>query len=88
MEKPKEPLPGKIPDDDKMVGMLRGLINMKSTETDVDDIVKEIDEYIGDDKEKKKAMAGGLVRLLATTYGTEYARKKMAELKERLEKEE
>jgi hypothetical protein len=59
---------------------------MQSNDQDVDAAVKELEEYVKDDAKKKKEAADGLVRILHLKYGSDYARKKMEELRGRLEK--
>ncbi len=55
---------------------MRGLIGKFNTNEDVDDMFERIDDRIGEDKELRQAAVEGFQRLLSTTYGTEYARKR------------
>jgi hypothetical protein len=73
--KARKPLPGKHPTDDpKLMGLLRKSIRVE-TKQEIDDLFAEIDQVIGDDADRGKAMALGFIRILsATAYGTDEAR--------------
>ncbi|MEZ6037191.1 MAG: hypothetical protein R3F29_06900 [Planctomycetota bacterium] len=71
----KQPLPGAVPDDDELVGFMRRF-NRAKTDEEVDALFAAVDTAIGDDQARRDMMVQGFVRLLATTYGTDYARTK------------
>ena len=59
--------------------MMRAMINRSNTKEDVDDLLKRVDEIVGEDAGLRGQAVGGFQRLLSTTYGTEYARKRFQE---------
>lgn len=72
----KKQLPGSIPDDQQMQGLLRKLIRVKTTE-EIDAVFESIDKAVGDSAEKRQQMVRGFTRILgATTYGTPEARQR------------
>ena len=71
----RKSLPGKVPEDPELQGLMRGLIGKFNTNEDVDDLLKRVDDRVGDDRKLRQAAVGGFTRLLSTSYGTKYARK-------------
>lgn len=70
----KKQLPGTIPADSELVGLLRTLIRAK-TKDEIDNVFESVDKAVGDSAEKREAMVQGFIRILgATTYGTDDAR--------------
>ena len=76
-EKPKEEFPGKPPSDGKMMGLLRRFIQPANDDGAVDQVLKEVNEYIEKDSTMRQQAVDGWTRVLhfGDRYGTAYARK-------------
>jgi hypothetical protein len=87
-EKAREPFPGAVPEDGKLQGLLRSFIRPTNDEARVDQLLKEVKEYIKDDPNLKKQAIDGWTRVLhfGDRYGTPYSRKVGTEFLESLKK--
>jgi hypothetical protein len=68
------PLPGAAPTDPKLLSLLRAFIQPTNTDTRVDEVLKEVREYVQGKPDLTKQAIDGWVRVLHLKYGTEYAR--------------
>lgn len=87
-EKAKEPFPGDVPTDEKLVGLLRQFIRPTNDDATVDRVLGEVETYIKDNRDLTKQALDGWTRVLhfGDRYGTPHARKKGAEFLEKLKK--
>ena len=75
-DKPKEEFPGKPPSDGKMMGLLRRFIQPANDDAAVEQVLKEVNEYIEKDATMRQQAIDGWTRVLHfDQYGTAYARK-------------
>jgi hypothetical protein len=72
---PKKTLPGAVPTDARMVGMLRQFIQKTNTDADVDRVLNQMKTRAGDDADLLQQACDGLVRVISVNYGTPYAQK-------------
>ncbi len=72
---PKKPLPGAVPTDARMVGMLRQFIQKTNTDADVDRVLAQMKTRAGDDADLLQQACDGLTRVISVNYGTPYAQK-------------
>ncbi len=75
VERPKKPLPGAVPTDARMVGMLRQFIQKTNSDTDVDRVLAQMKTRAGDDADLLQQACDGLTRVISVNYGTPYAQK-------------
>ena len=68
-------LPGAAPTNPEIVRMLRSFIQRTNDDATVDRIIKEVEAYVRDDRDRKKEVVGGWTRVLHLEYGTAYAQK-------------
>ena len=75
--KPKEDLPGAVPADAKLVGLLREFIRPTSDDATVDRVLAEVKAHIAGNADLKKQALDGWTRVLhfGERYGTPYSRK-------------
>ncbi|MBM3839351.1 MAG: hypothetical protein FJ398_15555 [Verrucomicrobia bacterium] len=75
-EKPKEDFPGKPPTDAKLLGLLRRFIQPANDDVAVDQVLREVNEYIAPDAALRQQAIDGWTRVLhfKDRYGTAYAR--------------
>lgn len=73
----KDPFPGAVPTDEKLVGLLRRFIRPTNDDATVDTVLQEVRAHIKDNAELKKQAIDGWTRVLhfGDQYGTEYSRK-------------
>lgn len=79
-------LPGAAPTDEKLIGMLRAFIQPSNTDERVDQVLKDVEEYIKGKPDLTRQAADGWTRVLYLKYGTEYAQKTGKTFVERLKK--
>jgi len=72
---PKKPLPGAVPTDSRMVGMLRQFIQKSNTDADVDRVLSQMKEHAGNNADLLQQACDGLTRVISVNYGTPYAQK-------------
>jgi len=72
---PKKPLPGAVPTDARMVGMLRQFIQKTNTDADVDRVLAQMKTRVGVDADLLQQACDGLTRVISVNYGTPYAQK-------------
>jgi len=72
---PKKPLPGAVPTDPRMVGMLRQFIQKTNTDSDVDRVLAQMKEHAGNNADLLQQACDGLTRVISVNYGTPYAQK-------------
>ena len=72
---PKKPLPGAVPTDPIMVGMLRQFIQKSNTDADVDRVLSQMKEHAGNNADLLQQACDGLTRVISVNYGTPYAQK-------------
>jgi len=72
---PKKPLPGAVPTDPRMVGMLRQFIQKSNTDADVDRVLSQMKEHAGNNADLLQQACDGLTRVISVNYGTAYAQK-------------
>ena len=72
---PKKPLPGAVPTDPRMVGMLRQFIQKTNTDADVDRVLGQMKEHAGNNADLLQQACAGLTRVISVNYGTPYAQK-------------
>ena len=72
---PKKPLPGAVPTDPRMVGMLRQFIQKTNTDADVDRVLAQMKEHAGNNADLLQQACDGLTRVISVNYGTPYAQK-------------
>ena len=72
---PKKPLPGAVPTDAHLVGMLRQFIQKTNTDADVDRVLASMKKRAGDDAGLLQQACDGLTRVISVNYGTPYAQK-------------
>ncbi len=82
----QEGKPAPPPDPPEMVNLLRALIQRTNSGERVDQVVKELREWAGDDATKKSQLAAKLGVIIPLKYGTDYAQSQMPVLKTALEK--
>lgn len=70
---PTGPLPGAAPTDPKLMSLLRAFIQPTNADRRVDEVLKEVAEYIKDKPELTKQAQEGWIRVLHLKYGTAYA---------------
>jgi hypothetical protein len=71
----KKPLPGAVPTDARMVGMLRQFIQKTNTDADVNRVLAQMKTRAGDDADLLQQACDGLTRVISVNYGTPYAQK-------------
>ena len=81
-----KPLPGAAPTDEKLLGLLRSFLQLSNDQAKVDQVLKEVEDYVKGDVELKKQAAAGWERVLYLKYGTEYAQKTGKEFVEKLKR--
>ena len=74
-EGPKKPLPGVVPTNPRMLGMLRQFIQKTNTDADVDRVLKQMKTHAGDNAGLLRQVCDGLTRVISVNYGTTYAQK-------------
>lgn len=86
----RDPFPGAVPTDEKLVGLLRRFIRPTNDDAAVDKVLAEVKAYIKDNEGLRKQTIDGWTRVLhfGDRYGTPYSRKKGAELLQELKKGE
>ena len=72
---PKKPLPGAVPTDARLVGMLRQFIQKTNTDADVDQVLANMKKRAGDDAGLLQQACDGLTRVISVNYGTPYAQR-------------
>ena len=72
---PRKPLPGAVPTDPRMVGMLRQFIQKTNTDADVDRVLGQMKEHAGNNADLLQQACDGLTRVISVNYGTPYAQK-------------
>ena len=72
---PKKPLPGAVPTDARLVGMLRQFIQKTITDADVDQVLANMKKRAGDDAGLLQQACDGLTRVISVNYGTPYAQR-------------
>ena len=70
---PKKKLPGAVPTDPRLAGMLRQFIQKTNADADVDRVLTEIEKYAKGNPKLLKQACDGLTRVIAVNYGTPYA---------------
>jgi len=70
---PKKPLPGAVPTDARLVGMLRQFIQKTNTDADVDRVLANMKKHAGDNAGLLQQACDGLTRVISVNYGTPYA---------------
>ena len=85
----KDPFPGAVPTDEKLVGLLRRYIRPTNDEATVNQVLQEVRGYVKGNDDLRKQAIDGWTRILhfKDRYGTAYAREKGAELLEELKKQ-
>ena len=71
----KKPLPGAVPKDQRLVGMLRQFIQKTNTEAEVDRVLAQMKIRAGDNADLLQQACDGLTRVISVNYGTPYAQK-------------
>ena len=71
-------LPGAVPEDASLVAFMRAFIQPSNSNARVDEILEEVNGYIGKDKGLMAQAIGGWTRLLHVRYGTAYAQEQGA----------
>lgn len=83
----RKQIPAKRPEPDpKLANLYRKIINRDATDDQVDAAIQELEEIVKAEPKHKKAVIDQMALMVKANYGSEYARKKMDELKARLEK--
>jgi hypothetical protein len=72
---PKKPLPGAVPTDGRLAGMLRQFIQKTNTDADVDRVLAQMKTHAGNSADLLQQACDGLVRVISVNYGTPYAQK-------------
>ena len=72
---PKKPLPGAIPKDQRLVGMLRQFIQKTNTEAEVDRVLAQMKTHADNNADLLRQACDGLARVISVNYGTPYAQK-------------
>jgi len=72
---PKKPLPGAVPTDGRLVGMLRQFIQKTNTDADVDRVLAQMKTHAGNSADLLQQACDGLTRVISVNYGTPYAQK-------------
>jgi hypothetical protein len=87
--KAKEPFPGAVPTDEKLVSLLRNFIRPTNDDATVDRVLNDVKAHIKDNPELKKQAIDGWTRVLhfGDRYGTAHARKVGSEFLDSLKKE-
>jgi hypothetical protein len=75
MERPKEPLPGKMASDPTLIGCCRRLIQKDASDADIDATIKEIDAHIDGKDDLKAQMKDAIILLDHLGYGNDYSKK-------------
>lgn len=70
---PRPELPGAAPTDPKLLGLLRSFIQPTNTDARVDEVLKEVREYVSGKPDLTRQAIDGWVRVLYLKYGTPYA---------------
>jgi hypothetical protein len=80
--------PGEMqpPDPPELANLLRRLIQLGNSETQVDAAIVELRGWTGSDPARRALLAGKLKTIASLRYGTEYAQKRIAELRVELER--
>jgi hypothetical protein len=87
-ERPKEEIPGAVPEDAALQGLLRRFIRPSNDDATVDEVLKEVRAHIKDNADLKKQAEQGWLRVLHfENYGTPYARKTGRAFLEELQRE-
>ena len=74
--KPNDTIPGAVPTDGKLEGLLREFIRPTNGDADVDRVLAEVKTYIAGNADLKKQAVDGWTRVLHfEQYGTPYSRK-------------
>ncbi len=71
----KKPLPGAVPTDPRMLGMLRQFIQKTNADSDVDRVLGQMKEHAGNNANLLQQACNGLTRVISVNYGTPYAQK-------------
>jgi hypothetical protein len=87
--KGKDPFPGAVPADEKLVGLLRRFIRPTNDDATVDQVLQEVRAHIKGNAELRKQAIDGWTRVLhfGDHYGTEYSRKVGRAFLEELQRE-
>ena len=72
---PKKSLPGAVPKDQRLVGMLRQFIQKTNTEAEVDRVLAQMKTHAGNNADLLQQACDGLTRVISVNYGTPYAQK-------------
>lgn len=78
-KKARKPGKGAPPKDPRLTSLLRRVINKNLSESDVDEAMKEIEEYVKDDAALRKELQDAYTLVLELGYGTEHAKEKIRE---------
>ena len=84
--RPKDPLPGAAPTDEKLLGLLRRFIQKSNDDDAVDKVLAEVKQYIQGNDGLTKQAVDGWTRVLHLKYGTDYAQKAGQSWLEKLKK--
>ena len=71
----KEPLPGAVPTDPRLLGMLRQFIQKTNTDDDVDRVLAQMKTHADDSSDLLQQACDGLTRVISVNYGTPHAQK-------------
>ncbi len=87
--KQKEPFPGAVPTDEKLVSLLRQFIRPTNDDATVDRVLADVKAHIKDNADLKKQAIDGWTRVLhfGDRYGTAYARQVGTQFLDSLKKE-
>ena len=72
---PKKNLPGAVPTDPRLMGMLRQFIQKTNTDADVDRVLNQMKAHAGNNAGLLQQACDGLTRVISVKYGTPYAQK-------------
>jgi hypothetical protein len=70
---PKKLLPGAVPTDGRLVGMLRQFIQKTNTDADVDRVLAQMKTHAGTSADLLQQACDSLTRVISVNYGTPYA---------------
>jgi hypothetical protein len=85
---PKEEIPGAVPSDEELAGLLRRFIRPTNDEAAVNQVIVEVEARIKDKPELRKQAVDGWTRILHfENYGTAYSRKAGREFLEKLQRD-
>ena len=84
----KDPFPGAVPTDGKLVGLLRSFIQKSNSAEQVDAVLADVRKHIGNDADLKQQAVAGWTRILhfGDRYGTDYAREQGRAFLEEMQK--